>query len=88
MYNICTAKLHTCTQSDDAENADRMYDLVGVVVHCGRCVCVCVNTCTMLYIVCVHLLSFLCVVDQTEVITSPLSKAMATGYFLMMTSLR
>lgn len=27
---------HTRTQSDDADNADRMYDLIGVVVHCGR----------------------------------------------------
>ena len=26
----------TPAQSDDAENADRMYDLIGVVVHCGR----------------------------------------------------
>ena len=27
-----------CVQSDDAEDADRMYDLTAVVVHCGRSV--------------------------------------------------
>lgn len=27
---------HSFMQSDDADFADRMYDLVSVVVHCGR----------------------------------------------------
>ena len=34
--NTLLPLIHTCTQSDYAENADRMYDLIGVVVHCGR----------------------------------------------------